>query len=110
MRFFRSTSVDRLHSDGSAMRTSVEAQFGPSFRPDPTGHWTFVTTPLFAVEHARRWQHVEAAFCGSHSSSAGMTRYFDDRLCPFTVFAVRPWTGQLPVFMTVLRAGFHCSP
>jgi len=64
---------------------------------------------LFAVEHARRWQDVEAAFGGRHFSSAGVTRYFDDLLCPFTVFAVRPWTGQLPVFVTVLSAGLHCS-
>jgi hypothetical protein len=102
-------SVDRLDSDGSAMRASVQAQFGPSFRPDPTGHGTFVTTPLFAVEHARRWQDVEAAFGGRHSSGTGVTRYFHDLLCPFTVFAVGPWTRQLPVFVTVLGAGLHCS-
>jgi len=91
------------------MRTSVEAQFGPSFHPDPTSHGTFVTTPLFAVEHARGRQDVEAAFGGRHSSSAGVTRYFDDLLCPFTVFAIRPWTWQLLVLVTVLRTGLHCS-
>jgi len=109
MRFLQSTSVDGLDSDGSAMRASVKAQFGPRFHPDPTGHGTFVTTPLFAVEHALRWQNVEAAFGGRHSSSAGVTRYFDDLPCPFTVFAIRPWTRQLPVLVTVLRTGLHCS-
>jgi hypothetical protein len=109
MRFLRSTSVDGLDCDGSAMRASIDAQFGPGFHPDPTRHGTFVTAPLLAVEHARRWQDVEVAFGGRHFPGAGVARDFDDVLCPFTVFAVRPWTRELAVFVTVRRACLHCS-
>src|SRR5438270_190104 len=92
------------------MRTSVRARLRSGFYPYPASCRTLLARPLLSSEHARRWcDVVEVALGASHSSCAGVTRYFHDLRCALVVLAIGPWTWELAVFVTMLGARLHCA-
>jgi hypothetical protein len=89
------------------VRTSVHAPLRPSFDPGPARGATFVATPLFALESARRRRRIEVTLSAGHFSSTSVPRHFDRIACAFTVRAIRPWAWQLAMIMTMLGTDCH---
>ena len=89
------------------MGASIRLQLRSRFHPGPAARVAFLAMPLFAREPARRRRGIEMAFGLRHPSRALMARNLHDGARFFAIRTIGPWTGQLPVLVTVLGTGFH---
>lgn len=89
------------------MRASIESQLGAGLHPREAGRPTLRAVPPLAVEDARRRRSLEVTLGDGHPAGALMARNFEPIPGCFSIRTAGPWTGQIAVLVTVLKAALH---